>query len=58
VGARNEEAVGRGVWSSESLVAMLVPSINSTDVVAGIASKFTSVVENVIEVESESFSWS
>jgi hypothetical protein len=52
--AWNPKTVCGSVGISVSLVAMLIPGVKSTDVVAGVALKLIATFENVIDVEGES----
>jgi len=52
------QAVRRGVRSSVLLVAMVIPGVETTNVVASIALDFITVFENIFEVESKAAFWS
>jgi len=56
--AWDPQAVGTGVWSSIPLMTMLVPGIDSRDIVAGVAVELAATLENIFEVESYTIFWS
>ena len=56
--AWDPQTVSTGVWSSVSLMTMLVPCVDSRDVVTSVTIEFAATLENVIEVKSHTTLWS